>query len=467
MAGTYVGSDPSAAVTDVVTDSREACPGAAFVAISGARVDGHDFAAAAVSSGCPVAITSRPIAGVPCIVVDDPVLALGRLATALVTGLGAVVVGITGSSGKTSTKDLVAAVLAAAAPTVASPGSFNTEVGLPRTVVSAPADTRFLVLEMGMRGPGHITYLARLVRPSIAVVTNVGHAHIELLGSQDAIAAAKGELVAALSADGTAVLNADDPRVRAMAALTPARVVLAGEAADAQVTASNVVVDDLMRASFTLEHRPDDAPAQQSPVHLQVHGRHQVSNALLAAGVGIAAGMSLDAIAHALSEAQPASRWRMEVHRRTDGVTVVNDAYNANPESMAAALAALAGMDASHGHRGRRWAVLGEMRELGEYSSAAHARVGEQVVAAGIERLVCVGDATRPVLDAARTAGLGAEESCLVPDADAALVLLRGALAPGDVVLVKASRSVGLESVASGLLGASLNGLDGAPGAPA
>ena len=438
---------PDATVSGVVTiDSRTVGPGDLFVAIPGERVDGHDFLGAAAAAGAVAALTTRPDDALPCVVVDDPVVALGRLATAVHARLveqGLVTLGITGSSGKTSTKDLLGQVLAAAGPTVSPPGSFNNDIGLPLTVLSADATTRFLVLEMGARGPGHIARLCAVARPRIGVVLNVGSAHLGEFGSPEGTAQAKGELVEALPAEGTAVLNADDPRVIGMAPRTRARVVTTGRGADADVRATGVALDAEGRASFTLA-----ASGEEHPVTLQVVGAHQVDNALSAAGAALAAGMTPAAVAAALSAAAVRSRWRMEVTRRADGVVVVNDAYNANPESMRAALAALTGMAGT-----RRIAVLGAMGELGPAAEAEHERLGRDAVAAGVEIVVAVGPDAVGIATGARAAGArDGEGSVHVPDRAAARALLTEVLVPGDVVLVKASRAYGLELLAADLL---------------
>jgi UDP-N-acetylmuramoyl-tripeptide--D-alanyl-D-alanine ligase len=374
------------------------------------------------------------------------VAALGRLAAEVhrrLTAGGLVTLGITGSSGKTSTKDLLGQVLAAAGPTVSPPGSYNNDIGLPLTVLSADAGTRFLVLEMGARGRGHIARLCAVAPPRIGVVLNVGSAHLGEFGSADAIAEAKGELVEALPAEGTAVLNADDPRVIGMAPRTRARVLTTGLGAGADVRAEDVALDDAARARFTLA-----AAGERHPVQLQVVGAHQVANALSAAAAALAAGMPAGAVAAALSAAGPRSRWRMEVARRADGVTVVNDAYNANPESMRAALAALAGLPAT-----RRVAVLGGMAELGPGAEEEHRRLGRDAVAAGVDLVVAVGADAVGIADGARAAGLPAGEGTVhVPDRAAARTLLTERVRPGDAVLVKASRAYGLELLAEDLL---------------
>ncbi|MPQ97720.1 UDP-N-acetylmuramoyl-tripeptide--D-alanyl-D-alanine ligase [Modestobacter sp. I12A-02628] len=445
-------------VTGAVTvDSRTVSPGDLFVALPGERVDGHAHLGDAAGAGAVAALCSRPDPALPCIVVADPVVALGALAHEVyrrLTAGGLVTVGITGSSGKTSTKDLLGQVLGAAGPTVSPVGSFNNDIGLPLTVLTADAGTRYLVLEMGARGSGHIARLTRVARPRVGVVLNVGSAHLGEFGSADGIAAAKGELVEALPADGTAVLNADDPRVRAMATRTRARVLSTGLAPDAEVRAEDVELDERARGRFTLV-----TAGERHPVELQVIGAHQVSNALSAAGAALAVGLAPAQVAAALTAAGPRSRWRMEVDVRADGVTVVNDAYNANPESMRAALAALAGLAGR-----RRVAVLGAMAELGPDAPAEHERLGREAVRSGVDLLVAVGpDAVALHAGAAaewaqrygRDPGRGQEEGVVhVPDREGAAALLAGVLEPGDVVLVKASRSYGLELLAAELLAA-------------
>jgi UDP-N-acetylmuramoyl-tripeptide--D-alanyl-D-alanine ligase len=444
--GALNGPDAARVTGKVTLDSRTVAPGDLFVAVVGERVDGHDFFGAAAAAGAVAALSTRADDALPTVVVDDPVAALGRLAAgvhARLTAGGLRTLGITGSSGKTSTKDLLGQVLAAAGPTVSPPGSYNNDIGLPLTVLDADEATRFLVLEMGSRGPGHIARLCRIAPPQVGIVLNVGSAHLGEFGSPEGIAQAKGELVEALPQDGTAVLNADDPRVLGMAPRTVARVLTTGRGADAAVRAADVTLDDSARARFTLV-----AAGEEHPVALQVTGEHQVANALSAAGAALAAGMIPADAAAALSAATARSRWRMEVDRRADGVTVVNDAYNANPESMRAALAALTGLPGD-----RRIAVLGAMGELGPDAPAEHERLGRDAVAAGVDLIVAVGPDAVGIAEGAAAAGRRAgEESVHVPDRAAARELLSEVLRPGDVVLVKASRAYGLELLAADLL---------------
>ncbi|HEU4913773.1 MAG TPA: UDP-N-acetylmuramoyl-tripeptide--D-alanyl-D-alanine ligase [Actinomycetes bacterium] len=446
--GTLHDADPGTPVTaPAFSDSRAVRPGGLFVAVAGERVDGHDFGSAVVEAGAAAVLAARPL-GVPSVVVDDPVTALGLLARSvhdrLVAG-GLVSIGLTGSSGKTSTKDLLAQVLETAGPTVAPRGSLNTEVGVPVTVLEADEKTRHLVVEMGARGPGHIAYLCEIAPPRIGVVLNVGAAHAEKFGGPESTAEAKRELVEAVPAGGVAVLNADDELVMSMEPHSEGRVVTFGRAASADVRAEELRLDPLGRPSFRLV-----VPEGNADVQLRLHGAHHVSNALAVAAVARELGMPVTDVAAALSAATPRSRWRMEVTERADGVTVVNDAYNANPESVRAALEAVAAMS-----RGRRtWAVLGEMLELGAASTAEHERVGRLARRSGVDRLVVVGDGARSVHDGALAEGaVDGEESVVVADVPGALEVLLPALRPDDVVLVKASRGVGLERVADALLG--------------
>ena len=442
--GELMGADPTQSIPGpVVSDSRQVVPGALFVAVVGERVDGHEYADKAHADGALLTLASRPVA-TPAVLVDDTVAALGRLATGVLGRLPAAkVVGVTGSSGKTSTKDLLAQVLGAAGPTVAPQGSLNTEVGLPLTVLRAEADTRFFALEYSARGIGHIAYLTGIARPDIALVLNVGSAHLGEFGSREAIAQAKGELVEALTPDGTAVLNGDDPLVRAMAQRTSGRVVTVGLGPDCDVRATDIELDELVRPRFAVV-----TPEGSARVALQVHGEHQVSNALAVVAGALACGMELPAVAAALGGATATSRWRMEVTEAPSGVLVINDSYNANPESMRAALRAATSMA---GER-RTWAVLGPMAELGEAADDEHADIGRYAKELGISRVVAVGLGAAPLAEAAALGGSAAEESVLVPDIEAAVAMLREQLRPGDVVLVKASRSAGLERLAEALI---------------
>jgi UDP-N-acetylmuramoyl-tripeptide--D-alanyl-D-alanine ligase len=458
-------------------DSRALAPGGLFLALPGARTDGHDFAAAAVAAGAVAVLAARPV-GVPAIVVTpEPgdvsasvlehdtdgsgaavLAALGRLAAEVARRLvagGLTIVGVTGSSGKTSTKDLLAAVLAPLGRVIAPPGSFNNELGHPWTVLRADQNTDYLVLEMSARHPGNIAALAAIAPPQIAVVLNVGTAHLGEFGSRQAIADTKAELPQSVPATGVVVLNADDPTVAAMAAKTPARVVRVsrhnGGGNGADVWADDVQLDAEARPSFTLHARDTEVP-----IRLAVHGDHQVSNALCAAAVALECGATGDQLATALAGAGPVSAHRMAVTTRADGVTIVNDAYNANPDSMRAGLQALAWMArGADGERRRSFAVLGEMAELGDDAISEHDRIGRLVVRLDVSRLIVVGTG-RPMSamhHGAVMEGSWGAESTQVADPQAALELLRAELSAGDVVLVKASKSAGLAALAETLLG--------------
>ncbi len=450
--------DPTALITAVTADSRSVEPGALFVALPGTRVDGQAFVPGAYAAGAVAALTREAVPGVPCLVVADPLVALGRLARALVDrGQTADlrVVGITGSQGKTSTKDLLSQVLEAAGPTVAPVGNLNNELGVPLTVCRIEPATRFLVAEMGARGIGHVAYLCQIAPPWVGVVLNVGQAHLGEFGGKAAIAQAKGELVEALPKNGVAVLNADDPLVWAMQERTVAGVL--GFAADRPppgpgVWSSAVTVDALGRPSFTLHGRQETEPDAEVEVQLQVSGRHQVGNALAAAAAALGLGLDLNQIGAALSGATARSRWRMEIAER-GGLVVVNDAYNANPDSMRAAIATLT--ELGRARRGRTWAVLGDMLELGEAAEAEHAEIGRDVARNGVDRLIAVGTYASVVADAARAAGLD-EPGAVQAYADKQALLAAGleGLGAGDVVLVKASRGLALDTVAEAILSA-------------
>lgn len=479
---------PEARITGSVEfDSRKVTPGGLFVALPGARVDGADYAPQAVAAGAVGVIAARPV-GVPAVVVvpgqlqetnaeafahdaDGSVAAvvgalsaLAREVVARLTRGGQLeVIGITGSAGKTSTKDFLATVLREAGPTVAPPGSFNNEIGHPYTALRCDASTRFLVAEMSARGIGHIAHLARIAPPTVGAVLNVGTAHLGEFGSREAIAKAKGELVEALppaEEGGVAILNADDALVAGMASRTTARVCLfsAMGSPTAHYAAEDVRLDDAARASFTLVLR-DVLGAEAGVgaerrylVELRVSGAHQVSNALAAAAVAHQCGLDGAQIAAALSRHTAASAHRMEVRTTPQGATIINDSYNANPDSMRAALAALSAM-AQRRRGARTWAVLGEMTELGEDSAAEHRNLGAHVAAAGVQTLVAVSGSTpgtvEAMAEAARDRGITTYGAA---DAEAAADLLRSRLRTGDVVLVKASHSQGLWRAAERLL---------------
>ncbi len=434
-------ADPTTLVDgSVVVDSRQAGPGSVFVALPGEHDDGHAFVGDAIRRGAALALVDRAV-GEPTVVVDDVERALGYLAGGVLRRAPAVrVCGVTGSSGKTSTKDLIADVLGRHGPTVAARGSFNNEIGLPLTVLSLTSDTESLVLEYSARGVGHIAYLCGIARPRIAVVLNVGSAHLGEFGSREAIATAKGELVEALPADGVAVLNRDDPLVAAMASRTAARVVTFGEADGADVRVADLVIDDEARPRFRLV-----TPYGEAELSLRLHGRHQASNAAAAAAVGLESGMSLPAVVEALAAATPRSAHRMAISHRADGLLVVDDAYNANPESMRAALEALARL----GDRrdGATWAVLGEMRELGEDVLDLHRATGRTAAELGVDHLVVIGDVAAAIGEGARAVD-GWRGDCTIVATNEEAARLAGTAGARDVVLVKASNAAQLWQVA-------------------
>ena len=420
---------PDVDVNGAAIDSRQVQGGELFVPVVADR-DGHDFIAAALAAGAAATLTQLAVpdsGNASTIAVADTgaaLLDLGRLAR---TRLGVLVVGITGSVGKTSVKDLAAAVLGERYPTAASERSFNNELGVPLTLANAPDGTKAAVVEMGARGRGHIELLCSVARPTVGIVTSVALAHTELFGSIDEVAAAKGELVEALPGAGTAVLNADDERVLAMAARTRARILrysMAG-GGGAELRADDVVLDAELRPRFRLR-----SPWGDADVVLAVRGEHQVGNALAAAGTALACGASPEQVAAGLATAT-LSPWRMELARTPEGAVVLNDAYNANPTSMAAALRSLAALPAR-----RRFAVLGLMAELGPVSEGEHARMVTLADEHGIE-VIAVG-----------TTAYGIPP---VEGIDGVLAAL-GPLDDGDAVLVKGSRVAGLERVAAALV---------------
>ncbi|WP_306336387.1 UDP-N-acetylmuramoyl-tripeptide--D-alanyl-D-alanine ligase [Streptomyces sp. KL118A] len=435
VVGGRVEGDSSVTVTaPAVIDGRQAVPGGLFVAFTGEHHDGHDYAGQAGRAGAVAVLGSRPTP-LPTVVVEDPRRSLQALGAHVVARLrdGLTVIALTGSQGKTGTKDLLTAVVSSVAPTTATIGSLNNELGVPLTMLRADAATRFLVLEMGARHIGDIAELTGLVAPDIAVVLNVGRAHIGEFGSRAAIARTKGELVRGLAPGGTAVLNGDDPRVTAMRSLTDGPVLTFGRAEHADVRMLDLTLDRLGRPTCTL--RTADTSARCA---LPLVGAHQALNASAAAAAGLAAGVPLGLATAALATAS-LSKWRMELRDLDGGATLLNDSYNAGPDSTRAALDALAAIEC-----GRRIAVLGEMLELGADSAAEHRAVGAYA-AARADVVAVVGEAARPIADGA------GEAAVVLADNDAAVDWLRGRLGVGDVVLVKASRGARLDEVAAAL----------------
>ncbi len=481
-------SDAQASACAVTWDSREAGEGCLYVALPGERVDGHDFVEAAIRAGAACALVSREpaeaalgaarAAGAAIVEVADTQQALVDLARCWRTRLGGRVIGLTGSSGKTTTKNLVRDVLSAAFPVTATSGNQNNELGVPRTLLAASADDGAVVVEMGMRGSGQIEHLCEYAHPDWGLVVNIGTSHMELLGSRENIARAKAELFEALPEGGWAFLNGDDDFAGFMReharldergvrvavfdgspdAAERMRAVSAGEGSagaarcgDALAWAEEIDLDDAGCASFTLclagFPGQEEGCTERVRCKLSLRGLHNVGNACSAAAVGRACGMTPDAIAGALGAAQPESG-RAQVLRTAAGVTVVDDSYNANPDSMRASLRTFAALKA----QGRKIAILGDMGELGPVSEEGHAQVGYDAASAGVDLLVCVGPLARGIANAAVETGLAAERVVCVEDAAAALAYARPLVGKGDAVLVKASHSVGLEKVVEGLV---------------
>jgi UDP-N-acetylmuramoyl-tripeptide--D-alanyl-D-alanine ligase len=429
----------------VHTDSRDVRPGAIFVAKPGEFTDGHLFAPAAAEQGAALLIVERELdLPVAQIVVPDAVSALGDLAThviARVRSLGRLkIVGVTGSNGKTTTKNLLRTILERVGPTVAARASFNNEVGAPLTMLEVTEDTQFLVAEMGASAVGEIARLVRMARPDIGIVLKVGLAHAGEFGGIEATVRAKTEMVADLTSTDVAVLNADDPRVAGMALHTAARIVWFGQG-DAPSGAPLVRATDVRSTARGTTFTLHLASGESRPVTFQVLGEHHVMNALAAAATAEQLGVPIDDIASALQTVRTAERWRMEVMGGRDNITVINDAYNASPDSMTAALKTLAQIR----EPGQRTiAVLGEMSELGELSGEEHDRIGLLVVRLNISQLVVVGQAARRMYISAIREGSWDGEAAIVDTPDDALQLLKSAVKPGDTVLVKSSNSAGL-----------------------
>ena len=429
-------------VRSVSTDSRELIAGSLFIALSGDRTDGHRFVERAFTGGAAAAIVDAPIdVKGPVVRVDSTAEALLRLAADERRSMAATVVGITGANGKTSTKDLTHAIAKTRFRVHASPGSFNNEVGLPLTLLGAPPDTEVLVAEMGARRLGDVKLLSGVARPDVAVVTNVGLAHMDVFGSWASIVEASAEPIDALGPEGLAILNADDPIAIAYGDRCPGRVVTFGCRAHVDVRAEDVSLGPDGRASFRLVTQ-----GAEVPITLAVPGEHMVSNALAAVAVGCELGVPLDDAALALAGAG-VSRWRMETFTTAAGVRVLNDAYNANPESTAAALRTARWM-AGEGHL---IAVLGEMAELGPISEDEHDRVGELAARIRVDRLITVGGAAVVIARAAIREGMEPADVAIYDTPDEALDDIRRSAAPGDLIVFKGSRLAGLETVAEAL----------------
>lgn len=462
-----VATSPDVHATDISWDSRSVHPGDLYLSIPGERVDGNDFVVDAISAGAVCALMTRmpteseteaarsAKAGI--VLCDDSSAAIVDLARAWRSHIEGCVIGITGSVGKTTTKNLVAAVLSKAGTVVATHGNQNNELGVPATILHANKDTNAVVVEMGMRGLGQIASMCAYVRPQMSLVSNVGTSHIELLGSRENIARAKAEILDALPQGGCAFLNASGDFSASMydSSLAGRDVTCiwfdgSGEdptrtkaGFDANVYASDIVFDEAGRATFTLH-----TPSGHARCAMRLPGSHNVQNACAAAAVGYAFDVPADRIAEALSSVIP-MQGRDKVIRLDDGVTVVDDAYNANPDSMRASLSTFAKMDVE----GRKVAVLGDMSELGDFASEGHRDVGACAAQAHVDMLVCVGPLSRDIARGAEEHGMDEAHVVCVDDADGALdELSRSSLSSGDAVLVKASHSTGLDRVVRGLV---------------
>lgn len=452
-------ADPEALIVDSAdTDSRNMAlsasgHGALFIAKPGEVTDGHRFIDAALQAGAAMVLAERETEAAdgtahPAVIVEDVVAAMGRLAAEIVTRIRAhsetTVIGITGSAGKTTTKDLLKSLLGPEGPTVAPQGSYNGEVGLPLTIFTASLDTRYLVLEMGADAPGNIRQLCEIVTPDIGVVLMVGSAHAGKFGGADKIAQTKGELAEAVPAEGHVILNADDVQVSAMAERAQAPITWFGEGEQVDLQAQSLALDDAGRPDFTLVRRSDAGPAGIR-VTSGLTGAHHVTNLLAAASAALRAGVAFEQIAQRLNGLGPGSRWRMERTERADGVTVINDAYNANPESMREALKTLARITRpQQGPQRRSVAVLGAMLELGDEHNIKHIQLGETVVRLNISQLLVVGQEAYQLYRGAVAEGSWNEEAHWVEDLQEAEAYLTSELRAGDVVLFKSSNGAGL-----------------------
>ena len=434
--GTLHGEDVTVSEAAVI-NSSEATPGSLFLAIKGERVDGHDFVADARAHGAVLTLSTKSVEG-PHIIVTDVVVALGKLAQHVRSNLlNLTVIGITGSQGKTTTKELMASILSAAAPTVAPHGNFNNEIGAPLSLLHCTEATKYCIVEMGARHKGDIAHLCTIAQPNIGVVLKVGTAHLGEFGSIEAIAETKSELISSLSAEATGILGTYDTFTSQMAALHKGKNLTFGEGAECDIRATDIEIRE-GRAHFDLV-----TPEGRSAVGLRIVGLHQVANALAVASVATVLGFSLDQIASGLSTAESQAKWRMEINE-LPSLVLINDAYNASPEAMAAALQTLVHFAQERG--GESWAFLGKMNELGESSDADHAGVGTLASELGIDHLVCVG---APQYGAKITAGSATTVHLCADKAEALVVAAH--INPGDVALVKASRSEKLEELADSI----------------
>ncbi len=452
--GKLISGNRQTVVSGLTIDTRVLAPGAVFVALVGENGDGHDYLYDAVLAGAHAlivtlraeelrALLEQPeTRGIPVIRVQDSAQALRDIAAWHRTRLSCPVIGITGSTGKTTTKDMLRSVLSRDRRVVATEGNRNNELGVPLTILTADPATEALIVEMGMRGPGQIAELASIAQPTIGLVTNVGTSHIEFLSTEESVADAKGELIAALPPDGTAFLNGDDAYSDRIEKSARARVRRYGLSDWCDVRAEEISCDDDSHASFALA-----SGADRFEVTLSVPGRHNVYNALAAAAIALELGVAPDTIAEGLADVR-LTEMRMQVFETASGITVINDAYNANPVSMRAAIETLLDMRAQT----RRVAVLGDMAELGSLTELAHFQIGEFVGRRGVDVVVTVGSRSARIAEGARVGGIPAENVRSCATVEEAGEVLDDLLRPGDIVLVKASRVMGLERIVEGIV---------------
>ncbi|MEY4436564.1 MAG: hypothetical protein RL100_28 [Actinomycetota bacterium] len=450
IGGTVIGDQSVTITGSVETDSRLVKAGALFVAKPGEETDGHLFVEQARQAGAVASIVQKKVesSSIAQILVPDSVAALGELAKYVLAKVREVselkVIGVTGSNGKTTTKNMLGEILSGAGKTIAPIESYNNEVGAPYSILQVDESTKYLVVELGAGGPGSIKYLAEIARPDIAVVLKVGLAHVGEFGGIETTAKIKAELVVAMHDSGTLVLNHDDGYVRDMAELSSSKKVWFGTSADSNYRATELELS-IDGTAFTLT-RPD---ATESKVHLKILGEHHVMNALAALSVADQLGIDRSSAIKALENMPLAERWRMQLMQRSDGVTIINDAYNASPDSTKAALQTLAQL----GRTGRRTvAVLGEMAELGSASREQHDAIGRLVVRLNIDQLVVVGAGAKLIHMGAEQEGSWAGESKYFESIAEALAYLREMLVAGDLVLVKSSKSANLRHLGDDLV---------------
>jgi UDP-N-acetylmuramoyl-tripeptide--D-alanyl-D-alanine ligase len=435
----------SSVLRRVCTDTRTLERGELFIALKGAKHDAHDYLEQALDRGAAAVVVSRMPAGfarraaeikVAVLHTRNTLRALTRLAARQRELFTGVVVAVTGSTGKTLTKDFAAAVLGRMAPVTASRGSYNNEIGVPLTILDMDERTEYMVLEMGSRGMGHIKSLCDFARPDVGVITNIGNAHMRYFQSRENLALAKSELLQALPEEGWAVINADDDYAEFMQSRSPARVLTFGYSKGAQVRAEDIEVDQAGKVNFVLRSKG----GEKAKIKVPLPGRHNVVNTLAAAAIGEIMGVDMKNIVEGIESAK-LSRWRMEMIKKPEEITIINDAYNANPVSMRSALMALGDISTDK----RAIAVLGDMQELGNISEKAHVEVGKLAVDYGTDILITVGRRARKIAQSARDQGLPRGSIFVADKVDKAADILRCIIEPGDVILIKGSRFLGLE----------------------